>query len=157
MEAVLRAVRPAERAGFTRTVMAVLGEGDLRMEAVMQRPFVRWWAYRVLHYIFHSRSRPFYLEVDGVQAGFLVLQRHKDALRVEALGTLPPFRRMGLGRFLLAQAEEEARRLGLRRLELQVSTGNSPALSLYLDERFWPVPRRWSAIWLERPLDQGGS
>ncbi len=76
---------------------------------------------------------------------------------VEALGILPPFRRMGLGRLLLAQAEEEAKRMQLRRLELQVSTGNSPALSLYLDEGFWPIPRRWTEIWLERPLEQDGS
>ncbi len=148
----LRPVRPEERAVFTQTAMQTLGQGDLSMAAVLRSRFLTWWARRVIHLFFHRFCRPLVLEVDGVTAGFLVLRQAKKTLNIEALGVLPAFRRQGWGTWLLQQAEQEARAMGLARLELHVSSGNRPALALYARAGFHPVPRTWSGFDMERFL-----
>ncbi len=145
-------VRPAERRDFTRMVMEVLAQGDLSMAAVMRSPLLTWWARRVLHFYFHRICRPLVLEVGGVAAGFLVLNVRKGTLRIEALGVLPAYRRQGWGMWLLEWAAQEAGRLGLRRLTLHVSSGNRPALALYAQAGFHPVPRTWSGIEMEQVM-----
>lgn len=153
---LLRPVRPDERDGFTTLVMETLRHGDLAMAAVMRSPFLTWWARRLLHFFYHRCTRPLILEVDGTTAGFLVLRRSKETLHIEALGILPAFRRQGWGKWLLDQAVREARALGLKRLELHVSTGNRPALRLYASADFYPVPRTWHGIRMEHLLDSEG-
>jgi ubiquinone/menaquinone biosynthesis C-methylase UbiE/ribosomal protein S18 acetylase RimI-like enzyme len=148
----LRPVRPEERAAFTWMVLQTLRDGDLSVAAVMRSPFLTRWMWRVLHLHYHRRSRPLILEVDGMTAGFLVLRQVKQTLVIEALGVLAAFRQQGWGMVLLEQAAQEARRLGLARLELHVSSGNRPALALYARAGFYPVPRTWSGIQLERIL-----
>jgi ribosomal protein S18 acetylase RimI-like enzyme len=105
-----------------------------------------------MHIFFHRVCRPLVLEVGGTTAGFLVLNPAKRSLHIEALGVLPAFRQQGWALWLLQQAEEEARRLGLARLELHVSSGNRPALALYAKAGFHPVPRTWSGMQMERIL-----
>jgi|GEM_PF-79738 len=148
----LRPVRPAERGAYTRMVMDTLGQGDLAMAAVMRSPFLRWWARQVLQRFFHHACRPLLLEVDGATAGFLALHQKKATLIVEAVGVLAAFRQQGWGMWLLEWAAQEARRLGLARLELHVSSGNRPALALYAKAGFHPVPRTWRGIQMEREL-----
>ncbi len=150
--ASLRPVRPAEQATFTRTVLETIREGDLLLDAVLRIPFVAWWTYRVLDVLYHRRSQALVLEVDRAGAGFLVLRPAGDALRIEALGVSPPFRGQGWGEWLLEQAEEQARQAGLERLELYVSSGNTPALRLYARAGFFPIPRLWSQLRLERQI-----
>jgi ribosomal protein S18 acetylase RimI-like enzyme len=55
----------------------------------------------------------------------------REALYVDALATAPEFRRQGVGRALLAAAEEEARRLGLVRICLETEAANRRARRLY--------------------------
>jgi len=148
----LRPVRPEERDDFTWMVMDTIRQGDLSLAAVMRSPFLTWCARRILHPYYHLVSRPLILEVDGVTAGFLVLHQVKQILVVEAVGVLAAFRQQGWGMWLLEQAAQEARRLGLGRLELHVSSGNRPALALYAKAGFHPVPRTWSGIQMERVL-----
>ena len=124
------------------------------MAAVMRSRFLTWWARRVMHFYFHRICRPLVLEVDGSEAGFLVLKAAKQTLGVEALGVLAAFRQQGWGMWLLEWAAQEARRLGLTRLELHVSSGNRPALALYAKAGFHPVPRVFSGIQMERVLDE---
>ncbi len=151
----LRAPAKPEREAFTRAVLDTVRQGDLRLEGALQLPVVSWWARRILHDLFHRRAEPFWFELDGRPAGVLVYRRVRDALRIEALGVFPEARRQGWGLWLLEQAEEEARRRGVARLELQVSSGNLAAFALYLRAGFRPRPRRWTELWLERTVPSG--
>lgn len=153
-QAVLRRPRPGERAIFTQIALETIRQGDLRLDALLRLPLLSWCSRWILHLLFHSLSQAFFLEVDTERAGILVLRRAGEALYIEALGLLPDFRQRGWGRWLLRQAEEKARQKKLRRLVLQVSTGNRPALDLYWKEGFRPIPRRWVDIWMERPLSE---
>jgi len=58
------------------------------------------------------------------------------------LSVIPDARRMGLGRALLAQFIDDARRLGAEQLFLEVRVGNHPAIALYETEGFTAVARR---------------
>ncbi|MGC8874722.1 MAG: isochorismatase family protein, partial [Chloroflexia bacterium] len=148
----LRPPRRQERGEFTRAVLDTVRQGDLRLDAALRMPIVSWWARRVLHDLFHRRGAPFWFELDGRPAGVLVVRRVGDALRIDALGVFPEVRRQGWGLWLLQQVEEEARRRKVNRLELQVSSGNTAALALYLRVGFRPRPRRWTELWLERRI-----
>jgi len=55
----------------------------------------------------------------------------RESLYVDALATAPAFRRSGVGRALLAAAEEHARRHGLIRVALETEVTNAPARALY--------------------------
>jgi SAM-dependent methyltransferase len=150
----LRPVRPEERQDFTWMVMNTLRDGDLSMAAVLRSRFLTWWARRVIHFYFHRICRALVLEVGGSTAGFLVLREGKQTLGVEALGVLAAFRQQGWGMGLLEWAAEEARRLGLARLELHVSSGNRPGQALYARAGVHPVPRTGSGIQMERDLSK---
>ncbi len=55
----------------------------------------------------------------------------REAMYVDALATAPAFRRRGVGRALLAAAENEARDFGLIRVALETEVTNAPARALY--------------------------
>ncbi len=63
-----------------------------------------------------------------------------DELHVSDVAVARPWRRRGIARRLMAAVEEEARRLGLRRLTLFVDRGNEPALALYRALGYRPLP-----------------
>jgi ribosomal protein S18 acetylase RimI-like enzyme len=79
----------------------------------------------------------FAIEDDGRFAGYLWLcDRDGDlghSLFVYAVEIDEKFRRRGLGRAAMAFAEEEARRLGIAKVALNVFGGNAVARGLYLD------------------------
>jgi ribosomal protein S18 acetylase RimI-like enzyme len=54
-----------------------------------------------------------------------------ESLYIDALGTAPAFRRRGVARALLADAEGRARRLGLGRVSLETEVDNEAARALY--------------------------
>jgi GNAT superfamily N-acetyltransferase len=62
-----------------------------------------------------------------------------SCMYVDSLATDPGHRRQGAARALLAVAEEEARRKGLRSLALDTWIDNRPARALYLAEGFEEV------------------
>lgn len=74
-------------------------------------------------------------EILGKLVGYVSLSRELAARiqhnAVLGLAVLQDHRRQGIGKQLMAQAEEWARFNGLRRLELTVSVQNEPALQLY--------------------------
>jgi nicotinamidase-related amidase/ribosomal protein S18 acetylase RimI-like enzyme len=152
-QAFLRTILPAEQGRVTRKIIQTIRQADRRLDRVMRIPLLNWIARRILHNRYHRRSHASVLEVDGAQAGFLVTRPVGDTMRIEAIGVFPAFRRRGWGQWLLDRAEEEARRLGLARLDLEVSAGNKMALALYWQAGFYPLPRRRGILRMERNLD----
>lgn len=77
-------------------------------------------------------------EVDGVRAGFLILlfDLPDEVTGIEQgfiafMSVNLAFRRRGVGRALLARAEDEARRRGLPYMSLMVTDDNTAARELY--------------------------
>lgn len=58
---------------------------------------------------------------------------------VEWIAVAPSARRGGLGRGLLALAQDRARALGWRQLHVSTFHSNRPALHLYIDAGFYPA------------------
>ena len=61
-----------------------------------------------------------------------------ESLYIDAIGTAPAFRRRGVARALLADAEDRARRLGLGRVSLETEVDNEAARALYESCGFEP-------------------
>lgn len=72
-------------------------------------------------------------ELDGVVAGYAKLYHARPEQRfyLHQLYVLPASQRLGLGRLLMARAEERARELGADRLWLGVMVRNAPAVAWY--------------------------
>ena len=64
-------------------------------------------------------------------AGGLAPHPPLDAYYVDALAVDPGFRRRGIAHRLLQEAEQQARRTGMRRLALDTGLHNAPARALY--------------------------
>lgn len=60
-----------------------------------------------------------------------ITEAEGDEYFVNTLAVVPGARRQGIGSRLLAQAESEARRLGLAKCSLTVTIGNEPACAFY--------------------------
>jgi ribosomal-protein-alanine N-acetyltransferase len=60
------------------------------------------------------------------------------------LSVVPDSRREGLGRTLLRQFMDDARRMGAEQLFLEVRVSNAPAIALYSSAGFAPIARRVS-------------
>ena len=77
-------------------------------------------------------------ESESVPVGFLILivdipddVTQMPQAFVAYMAVEPVARRRGVARLLLAEAEQEARKLGLPHLSLMVTAGNAPARALY--------------------------
>ena len=77
----------------------------------------------------------------GVPAGCGAVRLLVDAAaEVKRMYVVPEFRGRGIGRAILRALEEEARRLGARRLVLETGIRQSRAIGLYRDEGFEDIP-----------------
>lgn len=72
----------------------------------------------------------------------LILQLAADEAEILNVGVVPAARRQGLGRALLAGAEDLARALGTQRIFLEVATDNTPARALYAAAGYTQVGQR---------------
>lgn len=70
-------------------------------------------------------------EVDGRIAGVLVTRRQGSALLLESVAVDPACQGQGIGRALIARAEEQAAALGLAAVELYTNAAMTANLSLY--------------------------
>src|SRR5690606_37227169 len=70
-------------------------------------------------------------EADGRLAGYVIASRAVDEAEILVLGVHPDFRRMGMGRELLAALVGALARDGVRTVFLEVRAGNSAAIALY--------------------------
>jgi ribosomal protein S18 acetylase RimI-like enzyme len=82
----------------------------LRSAPLWRRPLMLWFLYRM------QRATP---------------EPARESLYVDAIATGRSFRRLGIGRALLAAAEQEARDRGLIRIGLETEVTNTPARGLY--------------------------
>lgn len=81
-------------------------------------------------------SRNFIVEVADnghnlVVAGMLVMWFIIDEAHIGTIAIDAPYRRLGLGRLLLAESLLDAHRSGIRQSFLEVRRGNQPAITLY--------------------------
>lgn len=67
----------------------------------------------------------------AVRQGFISLQCAADEAEILNIATVPPARRRGLGRALLAEGERLSHQAGATRIFLEVASDNAPALRLY--------------------------
>ena len=65
--------------------------------------------------------------------GTLIMERRtwNDTLHIEDLEVMPDWRGRGLGRLLMARADEVTRRLGVRAISLETQSTNVPAIRFY--------------------------
>jgi ribosomal protein S18 acetylase RimI-like enzyme len=86
--------------------------------------------------------------IDGAAAGCLLLARHplRPALELVYMGVHPAFRGRGVGRALVREALNTARRLGISAISLAVDDRNAPALKTYAEFGFRESLRRRALI-----------
>ncbi len=108
---ILRPAAPADREAVERLVEAAYGG---YVERIGRRPAPMDADYAVLI----AAGRVTVAERDGEVAGVLVLAPMEDHLLVENIAVDPTAQHTGLGRRLMAHAEDEARALGLSELRL---------------------------------------
>lgn len=87
-------------------------------------------------------SRWFVLLLGGQVAGYAATLHICGEVHITNIAVLPPYRRQGLGRALMAAAVEYARGLGAFCMTLEVRAGNAPAIALYRAFGFETVGRR---------------
>jgi ribosomal-protein-alanine N-acetyltransferase len=85
---------------------------------------------------------PLVLEAAGEVVGYLMAWRTVGELHILNVAVAPSHRRQGLGRRLVDAALDEARRLGLGAVTLEVRPGNTAALALYRELGFVQTGRR---------------
>jgi ribosomal-protein-alanine N-acetyltransferase len=87
----------------------------------------------VRRFLAAPQARVWVAELRGAVVGNLILltRRNSRCARIYSIVVAPAARGLGLGRRLLAAAENEARRLGLAALVLEVRTDNRAARALY--------------------------
>ncbi len=103
------AVTAIDRACFT--------DGTVNVVAELERPWSKVWVARA-----EESSEP---------RAFLIAWLVADELHVLSLGTLPAFRRQGMGSALLRHALGFARENGVRLVLLEVRRSNEVAIALY--------------------------
>ncbi len=71
------------------------------------------------------------LDVDGAVAAYVVLIHEPEALLVENIAVSPAFQKRGLGRALLAFADDAARAAGLQTIRLYTNAAMTENIALY--------------------------
>jgi ribosomal-protein-alanine N-acetyltransferase len=98
---------------------------------------------RVFYYHLRRKNYLIKAEIDGAIAGYALVFTAKNSgwARLYAIGVDPFYRRRGVGRALLAEAIDYARRIGKRRIFLEVRADNLPAIRLYEKFGFCTIAR----------------
>jgi ribosomal protein S18 acetylase RimI-like enzyme len=125
-------VRTALPHDFERIVKLELAcfEGDLA------------YSRRQLQYlVFSAKSTTLVEESEGIIRGFIIVlyRRGSSVAGIETVNVDPMFRKQGVGRRLLAAAEDDIRRNGGRRIRLEVSVTNRAAIALYESAGFHAI------------------
>jgi ribosomal-protein-alanine acetyltransferase len=78
----------------------------------------------------------------GSVVGYAVALVAADVADLQRIAVLPPWRRTGLARRLLAEVQRGARTAGAERMLLEVGAGNEPARGFYAATGFVPIDVR---------------
>ncbi len=89
-----------------------------------------------------ERARAWVVESEGRVAGYLLAARAADEADVLSFAVAPDWRQRGLGRVLLDACLRSLGAEGVRRLTLEVRSGNRAARALYAGCGLAPVGRR---------------
>jgi len=159
MAVVIRAARPRDREYLIDLVQALNRHedaiiGDRRTDLAAAEENLDSVAERVAE----TKGRIFVAELDGRVAGLLALvfpagdiyvrAEERRQAEISTLVVAAESRRYGVGRALMAAAEEAARARGCRRLTLSVLAGNEAAMAAYARQGFSPRSHE-----LEKRLD----
>ena len=86
-------------------------------------------------YVTHPEAIVLVAEVDGAIRGFIVVNpkrpRALQSAYVTTLDVHPDFRRQGIARMLVTEAERRAAATGAVTMQLHVHTGNADAIAFY--------------------------
>ena len=96
------------------------------------------------------------LEIEGAPAGILVLQHSDDGFLLDNVAVHPEFQKRGLGRRLIAFAEDEARRVGFEAISLYTHVSMTENIALYESLGYVEVERAWvgpyERVLMRKPL-----
>jgi len=80
--------------------------------------------------------------IDGVPAGFMLIQQASDEAEILNIATLPASRQKGLAKSMILSVSKQLARGGVRALFLEVAEDNAAARGLYRALGFSQVGRR---------------
>lgn len=123
---------------------------DVEFDAMIRTPLRRWWTRHIyLPAYFHFLNDGWKLTCGEQIVAYLYLLFGRQSCHINDIGVVPAHRRQGLGRRLMAFAEECARARGLTAMTLAVTVRNQPAVTLYTGlgyraaaHHFWHGPTR---------------
>ncbi len=101
----------------------------------------------LLYILKNPRAASLVFEDRGLVIGALMVLDERSVTRVLSVGVHPRFRRQGVGRHLMAAAEDLARRFGAGEIRLEVNVNNAGAIAFYDAlgyERVSRLPRYYS-------------
>lgn len=118
-------------------ILRAAHRSEARQLASMSRLLVehglrwRWTADRIRRAIEDPETMVLVASVDGDIAGFAIMKFGDEEAHLLLLAVVPPRRRAGTGRKLVAWLEKSAQTAGIRRVRLEVRTANTPARAFY--------------------------
>ena len=68
--------------------------------------------------------------------GSVIISFHRNTCRIISIAVHPLCRKKGVGKKLLASAEEKAQQLNIKNIVLEVSTKNRDAINFYLSNKY---------------------
>lgn len=93
------------------------------------------------------RGKRYFVKLKEQVVGILVLGERPEAVYISSLAVAPEYRRLGIAIYMLNYADQVAKRLDKKWLELSVFKGNNAALRLYKKDGFTKKKEgRWSFI-----------
>jgi len=125
-----------------------------RLVEIEQKCFHKYAAYsrRQLKYLITKANSICLAECIGeILRGFIIVIYRRDLgmAGIETLNVDPLYQRKGIGKKLLAVAEQNISYYGLRKLKLEVSMGNHTAITLYEKLGFRLISIRKNYYWYE--------
>lgn len=100
---------------------------ELEVLCFRERRFPR----EYLGHLLNNPSGSTFVQEEGRVVGSVMLLKDAGCVRVLSLAVHPDHRRRGIGRGLMAVAEDVARRSASREVRLEVSTNNAGAIAFY--------------------------
>jgi len=135
---------PAEEASGCAVTIERYAPKDIdELMAIEVRSFSAPWSRESYEELWPLESVDIWVARDGGKlAGYMLLQHIGEEMELHTLATAPEMRRRGVARRLLTHMMDEARRMGVLRIFLQVRPSNAPARALYASLGFLPVGLR---------------